>query len=164
MTPKPEYIFRKHPFKKRTKCEGVIDYKIIRRIHREIQAKKSTIQSEPGGGKYGLLIMEIQPATYQTVNGYDFQRPYHPPKEAPVPANSTAAEVPSYICHHASQLDQWGQMVNAKDIMKQQLLESLDEKYFKGQCQVNINYANRTLAGIIHHFYDDNGTIPPTDI
>ena len=52
-------------------------------------------------------------------------------------------------------------MVNVEDILKQQLLGSLEENYFKGQHQAYINYANRTLAVIIQHLYDDHGTISP---
>ena len=55
-------------------------------------------------------------------------------------------------------------MVNAEDILKQQLLGSLEEKYFKGQRQAYINYANRTLAVLIQHLYDDHDTISPIDI
>ena len=55
-------------------------------------------------------------------------------------------------------------MVNAEDILKQQLLGSLEEKYFKGQHQAYINYTNRTLAVLIQHLYGDHGTISPMDI
>ena len=55
-------------------------------------------------------------------------------------------------------------MVNAEDILKQQILESLEEKYFKGQRQAYISYDNRTLAVFIQHLYDDHGTISPMDI
>ena len=55
-------------------------------------------------------------------------------------------------------------MVNAEDTLKQKLLGSLEEKYFKGQSQAYINYANCTLAGLIQHLYDDHGTISPMDI
>ena len=55
-------------------------------------------------------------------------------------------------------------MVNVEDILKQQLLGSLEEKYFKRQQQAYINYANRTLAGLIQHLNDDHGTISPIDI
>ena len=55
-------------------------------------------------------------------------------------------------------------MVNAEDILKQKLLVSLEEKYFKGQRQAYINYANRTLVVLIQHLYDDHGTISPMDI
>ena len=55
-------------------------------------------------------------------------------------------------------------MVNAEDILKQQLLWSLEENYFKGQRQAYINYANRTLALLIQKIYDDHGTISPMDI
>ena len=79
MTSKPEDICSKFPFKKITKCEGVIDYKIIRKIHRKIQSNASTIQSELGGGQHGLLGLEMQPATYKNVIGKDFQRLVHPP-------------------------------------------------------------------------------------
>ena len=50
-------------------------------------------------------------------------------------------------------------MVNAEEITKKQLLGSLEKNYFKGQRQAYINYANRTLAGLIQHLYDDRGTI-----
>ena len=62
MTSKTEYIRSKPPFKKITTFEGVIDYKIIRGIHRKIQANASTVQLELGGGQHGLLGLEIQPA------------------------------------------------------------------------------------------------------
>ena len=48
--------------------------------------------------------------------------------------------------------------------MKQQLLGSLRENYFKGQRQAYINYANRTLVVLIQNLYDDHGTISPMDI
>ena len=114
-----------------------------------------------GGGQHGLLGMAIQPATYRTVIGKYFQRPFLPPQAAPVPTNLDAAEIPRYIQLHAAQVDQWLQMVNSEDILNQQLLGSLEEKYLKGQSQAYINYANRTLVGLIQNLYDDHGTISP---
>ena len=46
-----------------TKYEGVVDYKIIREIHRKVQANASTIQSELGRGQNGLLGLAMQPET-----------------------------------------------------------------------------------------------------
>ena len=54
--------------------------------------------------------------------------------------------------------------VNAEDILKQQLLGSLEKKYFKGQRQAYIKDSYRTLAGLIQNLYDDHGTISPMDI
>ena len=133
MKSKPEDIHSKSPFKKITKCEGVIDYKIIRKIHRKIQANASTIQSELGGGQHDLLVLAMQPATYQTVIGKYFQRLVSPPQADPVPTNADAAEIPRYIQLHAAQVYQWRQTVNVEDILNKQLLGSLEEKYFKGQ-------------------------------
>ena len=138
MNPKPEDICSKSPFKKVTKCEGVIDKKIIRKIHRKIQANASTIQSKLGGERHGLLRMAMQPANYRTVVGQDFQRPVRHPQAAPVPTNTYAAEILRYIQLHADQVDHWRQMVNAEDILKQKLLGSLEKKYFKGQRQAYI--------------------------
>ena len=81
-----------------------------------------------------------------------------------MPTNADAAEIPSYIQLHASQVDQWLQMVNVEDILNQNLLGSLEEKYFKAKRQAYINYANRTLVGLIQHLYDDHGTISPINI
>ena len=67
-----------------------------------------------------------------------------------------------YIQNHAAQVDQWRQMVNAKDILKQKLLGSLEEN--KGQSQSCINYSNHKVVGLIQHLYDDHGTISPMDI
>ena len=117
-----------------------------------------------GGGQNGLLGLAVQPATYQTGIGNNFQRPTHTPKSAPVTSNPDTSEVPRYIQNHAAQVDQWRQMVNTEDILKQKLLESLDEKYFKGKRQAYINYANSTLTGLIQHVYGDHGTISPMDI
>ena len=55
-------------------------------------------------------------------------------------------------------------MVTVEDILKQQLLGSLEEKYFKGQRQAYIHYANHTIAVLIQHLYDDHGTISPMEI
>ena len=81
-----------------------------------------------------------------------------------MPTNTDAAEIPRYIQLHADQVYQWRQMLNAEDILKQQLLGSLEEKYFKGQRQAYKNYSNRTLVVLIQHLYDDHGTISPMDI
>ena len=94
MTSKPEDIYRKSPFKKITKYEVVIDYKIIREIHYKIQANASTIQSELGGVKHGLFGLVMQRAIYRNVIGNDFQSPSRPPQADPVPANAAADEVP----------------------------------------------------------------------
>ena len=164
MTSKPEDICSKFSFEKITKCVGAIYYKINCKIHRKIQANASTIQSELGGGKHGLLRLAMQPATYHIVIGQYFQCPVRPPQTSPVPTNTDAAEILRYIQLHASQVDQWRQMVNEEDILKQKLLESLEEKYFKVQRQAYINYANRTLVRLIQHLYDYHGTISPMDI
>ena len=55
-------------------------------------------------------------------------------------------------------------MVNEEDTLKQKVLVSLKEKYFKGQRQAYKNYANCTLAGLIQYLYDDHGTISPMNI
>ena len=106
----------------------------------------------------------MQLDTYQTVTGQDFQRPARPPQSVLVTANADTNEVPRYIQNHVAQVDQWCWKVNEEDILNQQLLESLDGKYFKGQRQAYINYANRTLTGLIHNLYDAHGTIMPMDI
>ena len=112
MTSKPDDILIKFPFKKITKCEGVIDYKIIHKIHRKIQANASTIQSELIGGQHGILRLSMQPAIYHTLIGGKFQRLFCPPQAAPVLINTDAAEIPRYIQFHAAQVDQWRQMLN----------------------------------------------------
>ena len=76
---KPEDICSKPPPQLK-KCEGVIDYKIIRKIHHKIQANASTILSELGG----LFGMAMQPATYQTGIENDFHRPSCFPQASPV--------------------------------------------------------------------------------
>ena len=81
-----------------------------------------------GGGQHGLLGMVMQPATYRTVIGKDFQRPFLPPQAAPVSTNADAAEISRYIQLHAAQVEKWLQMVNAEDTLKQKLLGSLEEK------------------------------------
>ena len=63
----------------------------------------------------------MQPATYRTVTGQDFNRPAHPPQSDTVPKNATASEVSRYIQHHVAQVDQLRQMVSAEDILKQKV-------------------------------------------
>ena len=58
----------------------------------------------------------------------------------------------------------WLYMVKSEDILKQQLFDSLDENYFKHQCQACINYYNHTLSVLIQHLHDDRGTISPMGI
>ena len=127
MTSKTEYIRSKFSFKKITKCEGVIDYKIIREIHCKIQANASIIKSEFGGGQHGLLNLAMQPSKYCTVIGQYFQRLVCSPQADPVPTKADAYEIPRYIQLHAAQVDQWRQMVNTEDILKQKLLGSLED-------------------------------------
>ena len=47
---------------------------------------------------------------------------------------------------------------------EKQLLGSLEEKCFKEKCQAYTNYANRIVAVLIQHLYDDHGAISPMDI
>ena len=93
-----------------------------------------------------------------------FSAPGPSPKVAPVPTNAYADEIPRYAQLHAAQVDQWHQMVNAEDILKQQLLGSLEENYFKGESNACTNYAKHTLTGLIQHLYDEHVTISPMDI
>ena len=51
-----------------------------------------------------------------------------------------------------------------KEILKQKLLDLLDEKYFKRICWVYINYTNHPLTGLIQYLNDDDGTISIMDI
>ena len=67
MASQPGDIHRKLPFRKIEKYEGFINYKIIREIHRKIQANASTIHSELGWVQHGLLRLAMQPAIYRTV-------------------------------------------------------------------------------------------------
>ena len=106
----------------------------------------------------------MQPDKYQTVVAHNFQNLARPPKAVPVPSNTDAAEDIGYIQQRAAQVEKWCKMVNAEDILKQQLLESLDEKYFKGKSQAYINYSNYKLTVIINHLYDDHGNILPMEI
>ena len=78
-----------------------------------------------------------------------------------MPFNAATYEASRYIQNHASQVDQWSKIINTEDILKQQLLELLDEKYFKWHSKAYINYANHPLTGLIQNLYDDHGTISP---
>ena len=78
MTSKPEDIRSKPPFNKITKYEGVIEYKIICKIHRKIQANTSTIQQELGGGQNGLLGLAMKPDTHRNLIGQYFQHLVRP--------------------------------------------------------------------------------------
>ena len=78
--------------------------------------------------------------------------------------NVAAAELPRGFQQHVAQVEYFHHMVNVEDILKQQILESLDEKYFNGKRQAYINYAGRTMSGIIHNLYGDHGKISPMEI
>ena len=106
----------------------------------------------------------MQTETYLTVTGRQFKLLVRPPKSDPIPTNAAAAKFPRYIKHHAAQVYQRRQMVKSEDILNHKLLDSLDEKYFKGQHQAYINYTNRTLIGLIQNMYDDHGKISPMGI
>ena len=58
----------------------------------------------------------------RNITGQNFKFLVCPPQEALVTANVGAAEVPRYIQYHAAQVDQWRQIINMEDILKQQLL------------------------------------------
>ena len=52
-------------------------------------------------------------------------------------------------------------MVHSEDILNQQLLESLEEIYFKIKRQVYINYTNHILSVLVKHLYYYHGKILP---
>ena len=86
----------------------------------------STIQSELGGVQHGLLGISMHQSTYRTVTGREFIRLTCPIQKSHVPLDVSAVKVPRWIQQHVSQVKQWYQMVNAEDILMQQILESLE--------------------------------------
>ena len=104
----------------------------------------------------GLVMI---PATYHTITEKECQCLARIPQADTVTANAKTDEVPRHIKQHEAKLEKRYQMVNSEDIMKKQLLESLDKKQFKGKNQAYNNYANHTLAGLIQKQYNDHGTI-----
>ena len=160
----PEDISRKSPFKKITKCEGGHRLKNHPRNPSQNSSKCINHTVRIGRGTAWSPWTGSRTNHIPHCNWERFPAPGRPPQAAPVPTNTDAAEIPRYIQIHADQVDQRLQMVNAEDILKQQLLGSLEEIYFKGKHQAYINYTNCILAGLIQHLYDDHGTISPMEI
>ena len=75
-----------------------------------------------------MIIIEVLDEYRKCAVGIIYVRLVCPPQASPVPTNTDAAEIPRYIQLHASQVEQWHQMVIAEDILKQKLLGSLEEK------------------------------------
>ena len=85
----------------------------------------------------------MQPSTYQTITGQEFQILACPTQEAPLTSNTAAAKVTMWIQQYASQVYQCCEIVNAEEILKQQLLQSLDEKHSR----VSANRTSTILQG-----------------
>ena len=127
MASKPEDIRGKPPFKKIIKCEGVIDYKIIHKIHCKIQAQcvnhptrtRRRIAWSPRDYNASSHILK-------TVNEREFGCPTHPTEVTPVPPNTAVSEVQRWIQQHLDQMEQWLQMLNIEDILKHQINYLLD--------------------------------------
>ena len=73
----------------------------------------------------GLVMI---PATHHTITEKECQCLARIPQADTVTANAKTDEVPRHIKQHEAKLEKRYQMVNSEDIMKKQLLESLDKK------------------------------------
>ena len=128
MNSKPEDIYSKSHFKKIKNVRGSLPTKSSAKSIAKFKQSRQPFSQNWEGGQHGLLELAMQPATYHTVIGQYFQCLVLPPHASPVPNNADADEIPRYIQLHAAQVDQWCQMVNVEDILKQQLLGSLEEE------------------------------------
>ena len=163
MTSKPANIHSKFFFDKITKCEGVVNYKIIRKIH----CKKSKCINHPVRiGRRTTWYPRDGNATSHTQNyiwvGFS--------SLGLSPTISSSANQCRCSCNYrvhtvsCSPNGPIARNVKCGRYPEAAFFGSLEEKYFKGQRQAYINYANRTLVGVIQHLYDDHRTISPMGI
>lgn len=164
MSAQIETIKESFPYPVIPKHVGLPTYDVIAAIHMKLKANAASISSTLGGGNHGLLGITVSRTTYLNITGHQFQAPTNPGALPTIPASQTGPQISEIVRQHKESLRLWREYNATQMALKQILLASFDEVYFKGLRDRHVGYQNSTFQHMMQHLYTNYGVITPTDL
>lgn len=155
----PEEYIKGFPHKVLPKIHGAPNYQSIRLVNKKLAANASTIKTTLGGGRHGYLALCMSPTAYSSYSLIAFVPPVNPGPIPTFPIRATAVTVAALEATHKENLRAWEEYNAVMQALKNQLIEAVDELYFKAIQDRVTEYTNVTLYSMLQHLYDNYGKI-----
>jgi regulator of replication initiation timing len=147
------------------KIEGQPDNSSLRDLKARLKSNAADIVSNQGGGNHGHLGLILTDAAYSTIAPLQpFIVPANPGPLPLIPAGATAAQISQAEREHRANVNEFHTCRNVHDALKHQLLQSVDEMYYRAVKQPHVAYANRSCRTLLQHLFDNYGQVHPIDL
>ena len=132
----------------------------------QLNANATSIPTTADDGTLGHLILTIGRVAYQALSASnaDHPPPLAPPAAPTFPANSTGAQISEARRTFDDEVRTFKLYQSVDDVLKQQLLSSINDKYVKVHKNRNTGYARVTSRTLIEYLLQTYGQITPGDL
>ena len=136
---------------------------IINEVHFKGKLNSSSVASELGGGSHGYLWITLSPAMYLQLMGYNFLRPENP---GAIPQNvaGTVAQMVEMVRQYKEQLRVYRLIENTELALKSQLIDTIDETYFRGLRGRHPEFSGIIYVQMIAHIHNSYDLISALNI
>ena len=132
----------------------------------QLNANTTSILTTGDDGTLGHLVLTIGRTAYQALRlgNVDHPPPAAPPAAPNFPQNSTRTQI-SEACRDFDDTVREFKLYHTVDtVLKQQILDSIDDKYVNIHKNCNTGYARVTTRTLIEHLLHTYGQIRPDDL
>ena len=155
----PEGIERRFKYSTLKKIEGERDYKRMCIVREELCRKSIVINSTFRGGKHGHLGSVSKPALYHTESGHNWVVPASNGVYPVFPAGATNDEKKKEVAEFIDRKTYISVAYIVEELLKNQFLEAIDEKYIIKLRQGVLRYDSVKLLDLIDHVFNNYAKI-----
>jgi hypothetical protein len=147
-----------------TKIIGKPNYHSLHELKKAIKANASSVASPLGGGSHGYLGAVLTPVEYTAVSATAFVTPGNPgPMPAIIPGATQAARDDALRAYKES-LANFQQFNNVTSALRKQIMNAIEEAYYKPLYNQHTGYNGITIAVLLTHLFSKHGKIKAADL
>jgi hypothetical protein len=143
---------------------GSPTYATIAAVHLQLNANAASVFSNLGDGQLGLLALTITEEVYNTLSAEPFVPPENPGTQPDLPGNASNNQIAEFVAEHKENQRIWREFMATDKALKQQLLATVNEMYYKALRNRITGYASITTLQLLTHLYAVYGNITPSDL
>jgi hypothetical protein len=143
---------------------GVPTYATIADTHLKLNANAASVFSSLGDGAHGLLALTVSVAVYNTQSAIAFVAPTNPGPQPNIPNGLTGNQIAAATRTHTENHRLWKEYLATDKALKQQLLATVHETYYRTLRNRITGFANTTTRQLLEHLYRTYGNITPADL
>ena len=164
--PTPEQLIESFPIKSLTKIHGPPSFDDIYHLQKQLRRNASSVPCELGGGQHGYLYLTtLTDAAYTGIQGTAaWVNPVHPGPLTQLGVGVTNQEIAFNTNRHAERLRIYHEWQNVQAALKLQLLQAVDEKYFKTLENQHTGLSNVSLRQMLNHLLTNYGQVEPVEL